>query len=110
MLPFGSLRSLILTLAILFASAFAPAFEVACADEACASQECAGHEEEGGPCDECPPDCNAGCVCCAHVSALPTTSAPVGVVLVTQAIVYERRLERAPRAPEPRERDLVPRA
>ena len=109
-LPLSALRSLLLTLAILFASTFASGFEVACADEACASQDCE-HEEERGPCDDCPPDCGAGCVCCVPVSALPSASAGIGVVLVTtRAIEYERRLERAPRSPEPAERDLVPRA
>ncbi len=85
-------------------------------DDCCASERASEPDDhDEGHSSECPPGCDEGCACCASVSALPT--APAVVVAVTAAVVFDarrtgygRHVERAPLAPEPRDRDAVPRA
>ncbi len=85
-----------------------------CGDEDCASEDQANddradHDEAGSP-DDCSPGCNAGCACCARVSALPVTSLPLLLALELSPAEHEVRMERAPTTPEPADRDAVPRA
>jgi len=98
---------------LVMACGFAPTAESCRVDACCADERASDHDE--GRSSECPPGCDEGCACCASVSALPT--APAVVVAITAAVVfdarrteYERHVERAPLAPEPRDRDAVPRA
>lgn len=85
-------------------------------DDCCAGERAVEQEaDEPGHSSECPPGCDEGCACCAGVSALPTSSSlavAVGdsVDLPPQRSEHEPHLERAPPSPDPRDRDVVPRA
>jgi hypothetical protein len=78
-------------------------------DECCEVAGCEGELEDSGASDECPPGCDDGCVCCARGTAVPATTAPLLAAREVGCIVYLDRIELPPSAPDPRERDRVPR-
>lgn len=136
MLGWARVRSFVTSLALLFAFAFAldlaapdgccsadgcrseiaaaqAAADQAAADQAAADQaavdDASAHRAEGCASDECPPGCDDGCACCARLTGVPATARPALGARVVHTIAYAGETQVAPPAPEPRDRDAVPR-
>jgi len=134
-LGWARVRSLVTALALLFAVALAldlAAPDGCCSPDGCrseiASDQAAGEEAAAEPAavdetaaddagahargcasDGCPPGCDDGCACCARPTGVPATDMPALGARVVHTIAYVAETEVAPPAPEPRDRDAVPR-